>query len=461
MGLLFGRAIGARVRSAIVDKDWAAGARLLPQNVEAEESVLGAMLLSPDAVGTAIERLSADHFYQPANAMVFEAIEQLYLRSVPIDCLTVADRLETVGSLSAIGGSDRLLMLVAGTSTLSHVDRHARIVEDTALLRRLISVSTQIADLAYSRPEDTAAAIDRAESMVFEVADRRMANTTVAIREMLNGTIDRLGVLAEGGAPPGLATGFRELDAILTGIDSSAFVVVGGRPAMGKTALALSIASKVALAGKPVLLFSLEMAREELSGRLLASDARVDATHIKTGKLSPQEWDRISRSVGRLGDAPLWVDDNPNTTVAEVRAKARRVAAAEGKLGLVVVDYLQLMNGRVNAENRQVEIAEISRNLKILAREMGTPVMGLSQLSRGLESRGDKRPMLSDLRESGAIEQDADVVMFVYRDEVYDADTEDKGMAEIIVSKHRNGPTGTARLAYMPQWTLFADMARS
>ena len=435
--------------------------RQAPRNIDAEESVLGAMLLSKDAIDTAMERLNADHFYVPAHGFVFEAIEALYAASEPVDCLTVADQLERSGHLNNVGGADRLLSLEAATPTLTHIERYARIVEDTALLRRLISVSAEISELAYSRPDNTAAALDQAEALVYSVAERRIIDSTRSLHELIEQGLDRLDELyQQGGAFPGMATGFASLDRIISGIQPSSLVVVGARPAMGKTAFGLTVALNVALRlEQPVLLFSLEMSHSELAGRLLASDARVDATRVRTGQLNNDDWGRVNRSVTRLGGAPMWIDDNPNVTVTEIRAKARRLRSRLGGLGLVVVDYLQLMSGRSNAENRQVEIAEISRGLKILARELETPIMALSQLSRGLETRGDKRPMLSDLRESGSIEQDADVVMFIYRDEVYNEDTAERGMAEIIVAKHRNGPTGVARLAFMPHFTLFADMA--
>ena len=340
-----------------------AGGRLPPQNIDAEESVLGAMLLSSDAIGAAVERLDAEHFYVPANGLVFDAIETLYITSEPVDCLTVADQLERTGNLAAAGGSERLLALEAATPTLAHVDRYARIVEDNALLRRLIAVSAEISELAYDRPADTAAAIDQAESLVFSVAERRIVDSTESLHDLLDQSLDRLEELYErGDAFSGLATGFSSLDRILSGIQPSSLVVVGGRPAMGKTAFALTVASNVALESQePVLLFCLEMNHAELTGRLLASDARVDATRVRTGQLRAEEWNRITRSVGRLGDAQMWIDDNPNVTVAEIRAKARRLRSRLGKLGLIVVDYLQLMSGRATAENRQVEIAEISR----------------------------------------------------------------------------------------------------
>lgn len=417
------------------------------------------MLLSSDAIGTAVERLSADHFYSPANGLVFEAIESLYSSSEPVDCLTVADQLERAGNLVAAGGADRLLALEASTPTLTHVDRYARIVDDTALLRRLINAAGEIAEMARGRPEDTQQAVDAAEALIFRVAQGRITDSTSVLHDLLEGTLDRLEQICNaGGPPPGLLTGFSKVDDLLAGIAPASLVVVGGRPSMGKTSFALSVAHQVALAGSAVMFFSLEMGDQEVASRLLSQDARVDATKMRTGQLHEADWARITPATGRLGEAPLWIDDNPAVTVTEIRAKARRLQSRLGHLGLIVVDYLQLMVGRSNAENRQVEIAEISRGLKVLARELDTPVLALSQLSRNLENRSDKRPMLADLRESGAIEQDADVVMFIYRDEVYDKDSPDRGLAEIIVAKHRNGPTGTARLAFMPAYTLFGNL---
>ena len=418
------------------------------------------MLLSGDAIGTAVERLRADHFYVPANGLVFEAIESLYSSSEPVDCLTAADQLERTGGLAAAGGPERLLALEAATPTLAHVDRYARIVEDAALLRRLLAAAAEIADMARSYPEDTHHAVDAAEALVFRVAQHRITDTTSVLHDLLGDTLDRLEELSTGDlSPRGLLTGFGKIDDLLVGISPASLVVVGGRPSMGKTSFGLSIAHNVALAGNPVMVFSLEMSSEEVASRLLAQDARVNATKMRSGPLNQEDWGRIAPATGRLGEAPIWIDDNPAVTVTEIRAKARRLRSRLGSLGLIVVDYLQLMSGRSTAENRQVEIAEISRGLKVLARELNTPVLALSQLSRNLEQRSDKRPMLADLRESGSIEQDADVVMFIYRDEIYNEDTADRGMAEVIVAKHRNGPTGTARLVFMPSYTLFANAA--
>lgn len=435
-------------------------ARISMHNLDAEESVLGACLLSPNALDDSLELVKAEDFFVPAYQVMFAAIAAMHLKGEPIDALTVADALERTGQLGFVGGHDRMIMLEGATPTLTHVSRYAQIVADMALRRRLDVAASEISELARNHPGEPQQAVDAAEGIIFGVAERRIADTTSVMHDLLGATLDRLEALCGGdGAPQGLTTGFGKVDALLAGISASSLVVVGGRPSMGKTSFALSITNHVAAAGIPVLVFSLEMNSEEITSRLLAQDARVDATKMRTGHLHQADWDRITRSTSRLGGAPIWIDDNPAVTVTEIRAKARRLHSRLGHLGLIVVDYLQLMTGRSNAENRQVEIAEISRGLKILAREIGTPVLALSQLSRNLESRGDKRPMLSDLRESGSIEQDADVVMFIYRDEVYDTDSPDKGLAEIIISKHRNGPTGTARLAFMPQYTLFGNPA--
>ena len=298
--------------------------------------------------------------------------------------------------------------------------------------------------------------------MVFQVAERRVIDSTKPIRELLDANLDRLEELYERGeAITGLPTGYMDFDELLAGLQPGTLNVIGARPAMGKTAFALGIASNAALQSqRPVLFFSLEMGHLELTQRMLCADAKVDSTRLRTGNLSEDDWPKITRSVGRLAEAPIWIDDNPNLTVMEIRAKARRLKSRLGDLGLIVVDYMQLMSGRGNAESRQVEVSEMSRGLKILARELETPIIALSQLSRGLEGRTDKRPMLSDLRESGSIEQDADVVAFIYRDEVYNAESPDIGTAEIIIAKHRNGPTGTVRLAWLSNYTRFANMAR-
>ena len=438
------------------------GTRLLPHNVEAEESVLGAMLLSRDAIAAAAEVLSSADFYRPANGHIFDAILSLYAHAAPADPVTVAEELRRSGLLDMIGGSPALLSLQAGTPTTSNAGHYARIVEEHALLRKLISVAGEIAEIGYGLPDDITAAVDRAEAMVFDVAQRRNADTMLPLRELLGQNLDRLEQLYERGESiTGVPSGYFDLDEQLNGLQPNALYIVGARPAMGKSAFALGMAAHAALEQKrPVLFFSLEMSHLELTQRLLCADAKVDSSRMRNGKLQADDWPKITNAVARLADAPIYIDDNPRLTIMEIRGKARRVKARLGDLGLIVIDYLQLMTGRSNAENRQVEIAEISRGLKILARELEVPVVALSQLSRSLESRADKRPMLSDLRESGSLEQDADVVMFLYRDEVYNADSPDRGVAEVIVAKHRSGPVGSTRLAFLDHYTKFANMAR-
>ena len=437
------------------------GARTPPHDLPAEESLLGAMLISRDAVAVALEQCVAEDFYKPAHGNVFNAITSLYARGEPVDPVTVADELRRSGLLEMVGGPAGLISLQAATPATSNATRYARIVSDHALLRRLIGVAGEIADLGYDVPEDVDAAIDRAESMVFDVGQRRVAETLAPLRDLLSASLDRLEALYDRGESiTGVPTGFTDLDEQLSGLQPSNLVIVGARPSAGKTSLALGMVAHAAVeAHHPVLFFSLEMSHLEITQRLLCAEARVDASRMRNGRLHDSDWSKISHAIGRLGEAPIFVDDNPNLTIMDIRAKARRLKSREG-LSLVVIDYLQLMTGRTSAENRQVEVSEISRGLKILARELEVPVVALSQLSRNLEQRADKRPMLADLRESGSLEQDADVVMFIYRDEVYNPESTDRGTAEIIVAKHRNGPTGTARLAFLEHYARFANMAR-
>ena len=451
--------------NVVIDLTGGAGpaGRVPPHNLEAEASLLGAMLLSRDAIVDAIEIVTADHFYKPAHMHVFDAILSLYGAGEPADPVTVAEELRRAGVLEVIGGAGLLVELQATTPAISSAAKYARIVHECATLRRLIGVAHEIAEIGYSRPDDVTKAVDSAETLMFDVGQGRVADTIAPIRELLDLNLDRLEQLYERGETiTGTPSGYNDLDEMLSGLQPSALIVVGARPAMGKTSFALGLAAHAAIEGqRPVMIFSLEMSQLELSQRLLCSESRVDAKNMRDGKLTEADWKKISHGVGRLAEAPLWIDDNPNTTVMEIRAKARRMKSRVGDLGLIVVDYLQLMTGRASAENRQVEVSEISRGLKILARELEVPVIALSQLSRTLESRADKRPMLADLRESGSIEQDADVVMFLYRDEVYHPETNDLGTAEVIVAKHRAGPTGVVRLAFLPHYTRFANMARA
>ena len=451
----------SRRRSRAPESAGATGStRIPPHSLEAEESLLGAMLLSRDATAVALECCSAGDFYKPSHGLVFSAITSLYGKGEPADAVTVAEELRRSGALDDIGGTAMLVALQSNTPAISSASRYAHIVEEHALLRRLIGVASEIAEIGYGLPEDVTEAVDRAETLVFDVAQRRTADTIAPLQDLLSRSMDRLEELyGRNESITGVPSGYQDLDELLAGLQPSNLIVVGARPSMGKTAFALGMASHAALQGTPALFFSLEMSHLEIAQRVLCAEARVDASRMRNGRLVENDWSKISHAIGRLGNAPLFIDDNPNVTVMDIRAKARRMKAREG-LGLVVVDYLQLMTGRSAAENRQVEISEISRGLKILARELEIPVVALSQLSRSLESRSDKRPMLADLRESGAIEQDADVVMFIYRDEVYNHETTEQGAAEILVAKHRNGPTGSVNLAFVGHYARFANMAR-
>jgi replicative DNA helicase len=422
------------------------------------------MLLSRDAITVAVEiGVAAEDFYKPAHTHVFEAVLSLYGQGEPIDPVTVAEELRRADLLEALGGRQTLLRLQAATPASANAAHYAKIVNELALLRRLIGVAGDIAEMGYDDSQDVQETVDRAEALVFEVAEHRVTDSMIKMADALQNTLDELEALyASTGDITGVPTGYSEVDRLLLGLQPSNLVVVAARPGAGKTSFALGAAANVAMAARrPVLFFSMEMGTLELTKRLLAGEARVDARRLQTGNIPEQDWTKLSHAVGRLAEAPLFIDDNPHCTVMEMRAKSRRTKARHGDLGLVVVDYLQLMTpmGSKRAENRQVEVAEISRGLKILARELNCPVMACSQLNRQLEYRSDKRPMLADLRESGSLEQDADVVAFIYRDDIYNPDSDQRGTAEIIVAKHRNGPTGTTRLAFVDRLTKFADMA--
>ena len=439
--------------------------RVPPHNLEAEESLLGAMLLSRDAISVATEtRVETSDFYKPAHAHIYDAILALYALGEPVDPVTVAEELRRVDLIDALGGRATLLRLQAQTPASANAVHYAKIVNELALLRRLIAVAGDIAEMGYTDTGEVIETLDRAESLVFEVAQHRVTDSMTNVHDALQMTLDQLeSLFGTDGEITGARTGYTELDNMLLGLQPSNLIVVAARPGAGKTAFALGAAASVAMtARRPVMFFSMEMGVLELTKRLLAAEARVELRRLQTGNIPTDDWTRLSHGVGRLGEAPLFIDDNPHCTVMEMRAKARRVKARNGDLGLIVVDYLQLMTPSTSrrSENRQVEVAEISRGLKILARELDCPVMALSQLNRQLEYRQDKRPMLADLRESGSLEQDADVVMFLYRDDMYNPNSEDRGMAEVIVSKHRNGPTGVTKLSFASNFTRFADMAK-
>lgn len=435
--------------------------RVPPHSLDAEESVLGAVLLSADAANVALEKLHVEDFYKPAHQQIFEVIASLYNANEPIDAVTVSEGLRRTGALERMGGIEVLTTLIDTVPTTSNVDYYASIVEEHALRRRLLRVGGDIGVLASDMSDPIEEVVDKAEQSVFAIAERRVGDGLQEIDSLLGPAIEKAEELQRsGGDVTGISTGFRDLDRKLAGLHPSNLVVVAGRPGMGKTSLALNIAQNVALDGHTVAVFSMEMSREEVVTRMLCSKGRIDSQKLRTGKLTEADFTKLSNAAGALYKQNIFVDDSPGLTVTEIRAKCRRLRRRPG-LDLVIVDYLQLMSG-TGQENRQQEIAMISRSLKSLARELDVPVIAASQLNRGVESREDKRPRLGDLRESGAVEQDADVVMFIYRDEYYNPDKiESKGVAEVVIAKHRQGSVGRVDMAYLPEFTLFADMGRA
>ncbi|MDX1689657.1 MAG: replicative DNA helicase [Acidimicrobiia bacterium] len=428
-----------------------------PHNVDAEESVLGAVMLSPDAANVALEKLTAEDFYKPAHQLIFEAVVALFDGNQPIDAITVSDHLRRTNQLDRVGGVPYLTAILDGVPTTSNVGYYADIVDETAARRRLMKASSQVNTLALQTERPIAEVLDSAEAEIFKVAEKKVGDGLQPLGPILQPTLEKIEELgSRGDEITGLPTGFRDLDRMLAGLQPANLVVVAARPSMGKSALALNIAQNVAEDGHPVAIFTLEMSREEVVQRLLSSMASVDSQKLRTGQLSPELWQKVVRETSRLYQMPMYVDDSPDLTVTAIRAKCRRMKRKEG-LGLVVVDYLQLMQGSGNAESRQQEIADISRSLKNLARELHVPVIGVSQLNRALEQRENKRPRLGDLRESGAIEQDADIVMFIYRDEYYNAGSDQPGAAEINIAKHRAGAVGTVMMNFAAEFTRFRN----
>ena len=416
------------------------------------------MLLSESAISDVLERIRPDDFYRPAHRRIFQAVVSLFGRGEAIDSVTVSEELRRTGELEDVGGKPYIFHLVSSVPAASNAAYYARIVEETALLRRLIEVTQQAAAMAFESADDPDHIVDQVEQLVFSVAEKRLGDNFTHIRELLHEQLEHVEKLQERGASvTGVPSGFVDLDNLTAGLQNSNLIIVAARPSFGKTSLALNIAQQAATDHQvPVAIFSLEMSRTELVQRLVCAEALVDVSKLRRGHLNDQDWSRLATAVGRLADAPIFIDDTESVTVLEIRAKARRLKQKSG-LGLVIIDYLQLMRGSGRTDSREQEISEISRSLKILARELEVPVIAVSQLSRAVESRQDKRPMLADLRESGAIEQDADVVMFIYRDEVYNADSTDKGTAEILLAKHRNGPVGRLKLTFLENYTKFAN----
>lgn len=437
--------------------------RMPPASVEAEQAVLGAMLLKPEAVTAAAEELSADDFYRETHRLIYEAMMELKDRTEPVDLVTLTEQLKKADKLAKIGGIPALSLIANSVPTAANVHYHARIVHEKAQLRSLISAATEIAGAAYESADEVEDIMDNAEKRILAVSSGKRSKDFVPLQEILLDTLEQIDARYNNkGSITGLPTGFTELDHLTAGLQKSDLILVAARPSMGKTAFTLNIAAHVVLrAREPVAFFSLEMSKEQLVQRLLCSEGRIDSQRLRVGELEEKEWGDLIDTANRLSAAPLYIDDTPSITVMELRSKARRLKAEHG-LSLIVIDYLQLMQGRAskNGDNRQQEISEISRSLKALARELNVPVIALSQLSRSVESRQVKRPMLSDLRESGSLEQDADIVMFLYREDYYDPETENKNITEVIIAKHRNGPVDTVDLTFLKQFTKFGNLSR-
>jgi len=433
-----------------------------PQNLEAEESVLGAMLLSPTAIGSVTEILTAGDFYRDSHATIYRAALALYGKGEPVDAITLADELDERGELGQVGGTPKLAELAALVPATSNAEHYARIVAEMATLRGLVRVGQQIAHLGQERPGATTELVDRAEQMVFELAQQRVTGDFAHIQDLLKESFERIMHLYEAGVDIiGVPSGFRELDKLTSGFQPGNLIILAARPSMGKSALALCAAANLGVRQQtPVALFTLEMSKSEVTQRMMCSEAKVESQRLRSGRLGQDDWPRLTAACDKLTKAPIYVDDTGSITMMELRSKARRLKSREPNLGLIIVDYLQLMTSGSNPENRVQEVSQISRSLKVLARDLEVPILALSQLSRAVEQRHDKRPILSDLRESGSIEQDADLVAFVYRDEYYNGEeSEQQGLAEVILAKHRNGPTDTVKLSFLKRYAKFTDLA--
>jgi len=434
--------------------------RIPPQNLEAEVSVLGGILLENEALNRVLEVMREEDFYREAHRKIFSAILALYERNEPADLITLAEVLRKREHLEDIGGIEYLNSLVNGVPTAANITYYAKIIKEKSLLRKLIHRATEIVSQGYAGSEDVHDFLDRAEQAIFEISEDRVRPSFYPIKDIIKSSFKTIEKLFENRQLiTGVATGFVKLDELTSGLQPSELIIVAGRPSMGKTAFALNIAQHAAIhGGVPAAIFSLEMAKEQLALRLLCSEAKVDAHRLRGGFLSETDWPKLTRAAGNLSEAPIFIDDTPGLTALEMRAKSRRLKR-EYNLGLIIVDYLQLMRGRAASETREQEISDISRSLKSLAKELTVPVVALSQLNRRVEERGDKRPQLADLRESGAIEQDADVIIFLYRDEVYNKSEDNKGKAEIIIGKQRNGPTDKFELAFLDKYTCFENLS--
>ncbi|MCP5168104.1 MAG: replicative DNA helicase [Pseudomonadales bacterium] len=438
--------------------------KMQPHSIEAEQSVLGGLLLSADGWDAVAEAVTDSDFYRPDHRLIFRQIARLAEAAEPVDVITVADKLEARGELATAGGLPYLAELAQNTPSASNIRAYAQVVSERASLRKLIEAAQEIADSGFNpegrTPDEL---IDEAERRIMQISEQGpKAGGPQGVNPLLQNAIGRIEELFNsGGDITGLSTGFKDLDGMTSGLQPSDLVIVAGRPSMGKTSFAMNLVEHAILhQERPILVFSMEMPADSLIIRMLSSVGRIDQTRIRNGKLEQEDWPKLSTAVSKLKDVPLYIDDTPALTPTEVRSRARRVMREHGELGMIMVDYLQLMQVAGSSEGRTAEISEISRSLKAIAKEFQCPMVALSQLNRSLEQRPNKRPVNSDLRESGAIEQDADVIMFIYRDEVYNEESPDKGVAEIIIGKQRNGPIGICRLAFIGQYTRFENLAR-
>ena len=437
--------------------------RLPPQNMEAEQAVLGAIFLEPSSLTLASEMLIPEDFYRGAHQRIFNAMLKLNDKGEAIDLVTVTEELAATKLLEDVGGISYLSELAGSVPTAANIEYYAKIVEEKSLLRRLIRTATSIAQDSYTREDEVDALLGEAEKSILEVSQRKSAGSFHQIKDVLVRTYDNIEVMHNRvGDITGIATGFAELDKMTAGFQRNDLIIVGARPSVGKTAFALNIAQNVATkTDENVAIFSLEMGAEQLVMRMLCAEGNIDAQRLRTGSLTDEDWGKLTMAMGSLSNAGIFIDDSPGVRVQEIRAKCRRLKQEQGGLGMILIDYLQLVLGSGRSgENRQQEVSEISRSLKALARELQVPVIALSQLSRGVEQRQDKRPMMSDIRESGSIEQDADIVAFLYRDDYYDKESENKNIIEIIIAKQRNGPTGTVSLAFVKEYNKFVNLER-
>lgn len=443
------------------DQEKALFQKVPPHDTEAEQAVISAMFLDRDAASTAVERLQGDDFYRPDHKMIFDAASELYFSGAPIDIITIKNKLEEKKVFEQIGGISTLADIAAAVGSSVNIKHYIKIVEEKSILRKLIRASGEISQSAYNGSEDVNVILDAAEKGIFDIMQNRHGEEFSHVRDVTVSAFEKIEQIFQSKEKiTGVPTGFLDFDARTAGLQRSDLILLAARPSMGKTAFALNIAQNAAIRHEvPTAIFSLEMSKEQLVNRMLCSEAMLDAQKLRTGTLEDDDWAKLVQAMGPLSEAPIYIDDTPGVSPMEIRAKCRRLKMEKG-LGLILIDYLQLMTGNGRNDSRQQEISEISRALKAVAREMDCPVIALSQLSRACEQRADHRPMLSDLRESGAIEQDADVVAFLYRDEYYFPETEKKNMAELIIAKQRNGPTGVVELTWMGQFTKFGNTAK-